>query len=224
MCSLSQWPRGHAAVRRLREIFAEIDISSFSNLRLTSIFAPFPASQVPEGLSASLARVMHLVDAATRMQLAATGQVAACVPFEYKKKQKMTLYKGEAALAARRAVASTLDSSLIRKLQKPRAVTDKEDWTPMQKLYDAGIRCNPVTGTAVYNIDECKPALRSALWHADASIADTVNNKKMDQTDEALDELQMRLHEHAAQITEQKRGRRRLLRRSLTRDSTTLCA
>ena len=37
---------------------------------------------------------MHLVDVATRMQLASTGQVAACVPFQYKKKQKMTLYKG----------------------------------------------------------------------------------------------------------------------------------
>ena len=35
---------------------------------------------------------MHLVDVATRMQLAATGQVAACVPFVYQKyKQKMTL-------------------------------------------------------------------------------------------------------------------------------------
>ena len=38
---------------------------------------------------------MHLVDVATRMQLAATGQVAACVPFLYQKKQKMTIYKGE---------------------------------------------------------------------------------------------------------------------------------
>ena len=50
------------------------------------------------------------------MQLAATGQVAACVPFQYKKKQKMTLYKGEAALATRRAVASTLTHSLITAL------------------------------------------------------------------------------------------------------------
>ena len=32
---------------------------------------------------------MHLVDVATRMQLASTGQVAACVPFLYQKKQKM---------------------------------------------------------------------------------------------------------------------------------------
>ena len=32
---------------------------------------------------------------------------------------------------------------------------------------------------------------------------DTINTKQMGQTDEALDELQMHLHEHAAQITEQ---------------------
>ena len=76
------------------------------------------------------------------MKLAAEGKVAHVVPFKHNG-VKMTLYKGEAALAARRAVASTLDSSLIRKLQKPRKATDKEDWTPMQKLYDAGIRCNP---------------------------------------------------------------------------------
>ena len=81
------------------------------------------------------------------MRLAAEGKVAHVVPFKHHN-AKMTLYKGEAALAARRAVASTLDSSLIHKLQKPRAITDKEDWTPMQKLYDlrrGHIRCNPVT-------------------------------------------------------------------------------
>ena len=105
-------------------MFPEIVISAVSKLRLTSIFAPFPASQVPEGLSASLARVMHLVDVATRMQLAATGQVAACVPFLYKKKQKMTLYKGEDALATRRAVASKLTPSLITALQRPRRLDD----------------------------------------------------------------------------------------------------
>ena len=48
---------------------------------------------------------MHLVDVATRMQLASTGQVTACVPFLYQKKQKMTLYKGEDALETRRDVA-----------------------------------------------------------------------------------------------------------------------
>ena len=63
-------PGGGPVVRRSREIFAEIDISLFSNLRLTSMVA-----------HSRHAGVMHLVDAATRMQLAATGQVAACVPF-----------------------------------------------------------------------------------------------------------------------------------------------
>ena len=36
------------------------------------------------------------------MQLIAEGQVAAIVPFDLQKKLLLTLYKGEAALAARR--------------------------------------------------------------------------------------------------------------------------
>ena len=155
---------------------------------------------------------MHLVDVATRMQLAATGQVAACVPFEYKKKQKMTLYKGEAALATRRAVASTLTHSLITALQRPRRVDDKPDFAPMQQLFDAGIRRNPITGTAVFNPDNAKPSLLAAYWKADGSIADTIDTKQMGQTDEALDELQMRLHEHAAQLREVAPRSRRLSR------------
>ena len=144
---------------------------------------------------------------AAGLKLAAEGKAAHVIHFKHHG-QLMTLYKGDEALAARRYVASKLDASIISKNQKARKVNDKEDWAPMQKLYDAGIRRNPVTGTAVFNIDECKPALRTALWRADASIADTIDKKQMGQTDEALDELQMRLHEHAAQITETKQGRR----------------
>ena len=70
---------------------------------------------------------MHLVDVATSMQLKSTGQVAACVPFVYQKKQKMTLYKGDAALATRRAVALKLTPSLIAALQRPRRLDDKPD-------------------------------------------------------------------------------------------------
>ena len=147
------------------------------------------------------------MDVAAGLKLAAEGKAAHVVHFKHHGRM-MTLYKGDEALAARQYVASKLDASIISKNQKARKVNDKEDWAPMQKLYDAGIRRNPVTGTAVYNIDECKPALRTALWRADASIADTIDKKQMGQTDEALDELQMRLHEHAAQITEQKQRRR----------------
>ena len=66
---------------------------------------------------------MHLVDVATHMQLASTGQVAACVPFLYQKKTKMTLYKGDAALETRRAVASKLTPSLITALPSGAAET-----------------------------------------------------------------------------------------------------
>ena len=60
------------------------------------------------------------------MQLTAQGQVAACVPFATYSRVKMTLYKGEAALAARREVASKLSHSLIAALKRPRHV-DKPD-------------------------------------------------------------------------------------------------
>ena len=82
--------------------------------------------QAPTGLSSVLASTLHLVDVAARMQLTAVGQVAAIVPFVFQQKQKMTLYKGEAALAARREVALKLTHSLIAALKRPRRV-DKPD-------------------------------------------------------------------------------------------------
>ena len=167
---------------------------------------PALSTQVPDGLADTLAKAFHLVEAATRMQLASTGKVAHSVPF-VKGKTKMTLYKGEAALETRRAIAKALTPSLIKALRRPRRVTDKPDWALMQQLHDAGIRRNPITGTAVFNPDNAKPSLLAAYWKADGSIADTIDTKQMGQTDEALDELQMRLHEHAAQITENKRLR-----------------
>ena len=46
------------------------------------------------------------------MQLVASGKPAAVVPVEYQK-TKMTLYKGEDALAARREVASKLTHRML---------------------------------------------------------------------------------------------------------------
>ena len=87
--------------------------------------------QVPVSLSASLAHSFHTVEMAARMRLKAQGQVAACVPFATNRRVKMTLYKGEAALAARREVAcSKLTHALIAALKRPRRV-DKPDWAPM---------------------------------------------------------------------------------------------
>ena len=107
---------------------------------------------------------MHLVDVATRMQLKSTGQVATCVPFVYQQKQKMTLYKGDAALETRRAVASKLSPSLITARQRPRRVDDKADWAPMQQLYDAGLSYDPVSAMPVFDPSLCAPALLKALW------------------------------------------------------------
>ena len=135
---------------------------------------------------------MHLVDVATGMQLKSTGQGRTCVPFLIKGKTKMTVYKGPDALATRRAVAKALTPSLITALQRPRRADDKPNWAPMQQLYDAGLSYNPVSAMPVFDPSACAPALLKALWRGFCGVADTINTKQMGQTDESLDELQMR--------------------------------
>ena len=151
------------------------------------------------------------MEAATRMQLASMGKVAHSVPFT-KGKTKMIVYKGDAALETRRAVAFKLTPSLIAALQRPRRLDDKPDWAPMQQLYDAGLSYDPVSAMPVFDPSACAPALLKALWRGFCGVADTINTKQMGQTDEALDELQMRLHEHAAQLRETAPRSRRLSR------------
>ena len=114
---------------------------------------------------------------------------------------KMTLLKGEAALAARRHVASKLNHSAITALQRARRI-DKPNWSLMQQLHDAGFKYDPVTSMPVYDPSKCSPKLLSALWRAYCGVAETINTKELGQTDEALEELKARLLEHAARITE----------------------
>ena len=75
-------------------------------------------------------------------------------------------------------------------------------------LSDAGIGVCPTSGMPILDPSACAPGLRTAIWRAYCGVASSVNTKQMGQTEEALDELQMRLHEHAAQITETKQRRR----------------
>ena len=126
-------------------------------LRTTLTFACWRWWQVPGGLSASLARTFHIVEACTRMQLASMGKVAHSVPFCYKGFIKMTLYKGNEALETRRAVASKLTPSLIAALQRPRHLDDKADFAPMQQLYDAGLSYDPISGMPVFDPSCMKP-------------------------------------------------------------------
>ena len=72
----------------------------------------------------------------------------------------------------------------------------------MQQLSDAGIGVCPTSGMPVLDPSACAPGLRTAIWRAYCGVASSVNTKQMGQTDEALEELQMRLHEHAAQLRE----------------------
>ena len=125
------------------------------------------------------------------------GNAAHSVPF-VNHNVKMTVYKGPDALATRRAVAKALTPSLITALQRPRRADDKPNWASMQQLYDAGLSYDPVSAMPVFDPSACAPALLKALWRGFCGVADTINTKQMGQTDEALDELQMRLHEHAS--------------------------
>ena len=124
-----------------------------------------------------------------RAYLVGLGKPAASVPFVYEH-AKMSLLKGEEALAARRHVASKLTESAIRELRTARRV-DKPNWSLMQQLHDAGFKTNPITGQRVYDPSNCSPQLLTALWKADGGVADTVNTKQMGQTDEALEELHL---------------------------------
>ena len=71
---------------------------------------------------------------------------------------------------------------------------------------------DPVSAMPVFDPSVCAPALLTALWRGFCGVADTINTKQMEQTDEVLDELQMRLHEHAAQLRETAPRARRLAR------------
>ena len=82
------------------------DLAFANLLQPSAVFdsLPFPRdrSQVPDGLeSPELRKVFHYVDVAAGMKLAAEGNAAHAVPFKHHG-VKMTLYKGEAALKARR--------------------------------------------------------------------------------------------------------------------------
>ena len=72
---------------------------------------------------------------------------------------------------------------------------------------------DPVSAMPVFDPSVCAPALLTALWRGFCGVADTINTKQMEQTDEMLhDELQMRLHEHAAPLRETAPRARRLAR------------
>ena len=157
-------------------------------------------------LKGELAPRMHLVDALTRMRLLTSG-LGYCVPFTHRN-FRMTLLKGEAALAARRDVASKLREAprTLSALRRQELNVDKPDFELMQFLFDAGVGQCPLSGMPIFDPSKCAPKLRTALWKGLCSVATTVNTTKLGQVDEALDELREKLHEHAA---EGKKTRRR---------------
>ena len=150
-------------------------------------------------LKGELAPRMHLVDALTRMRLLTSG-LGCCVPFTHRK-TRMTLLKGEAALAARREVASKLREAprALSALRRQELNVDKPDFELMQLLFDAGVSQCPLSGMPIFDPSKCAPNLRTALWKGLCSVAKTVNTTELGQVDEALDELREKLHEHAGE-------------------------
>lgn len=153
--------------------------------------------QAPANLSCKLASVMHLVDSLARMRLVASGQGAASVAFKYNGR-RLTLLRGDAALAARRHVAATLDCAAISRLRR-RMDADKPDFSLMQQLYDAGLGVCPVSGMPVLDPSKCGPALQHAIWRAYCGVARSVDSRHLGGTSDALDDLSNQLREYVRQ-------------------------
>ena len=99
---------------------------------------------------------MHFVDALARMQLIASGKTASSVPLKYQG-TKMTLLKGDDALAARRHVASNITTTMLRALRRPVHI-EKPNWSLMQQLWDAGIGRWPVSHAPIFDPSDCSGA------------------------------------------------------------------
>ena len=179
-------------------------------------------AQKPDGLAHGLAPYMHLVDALARVSLVtmrdrrndewsdsqagvhATNLGAVIVPFK-KNTAKMTLLKGEAALAARRHVASNITHASMTALRRP-LNPENPDFDLMQQLYDAGISQCPFSSMPIFDPSACTPKLQTALWRAYCDVARTVNKRVLGQTDEALEELRAQLRDHVARPAKRPRA------------------
>ena len=118
------------------------------------------------------------------------------MPFK-KAQAKMTLLKGEAALAARRHVASKITQATISALRRP-LNPEQPDFDLIQQLYDAGISQCPFSKMPIVDPSACTPKLQTALWRAYCDVARTVNKRVLGQTEEALEELRAQLRDHVA--------------------------
>ena len=180
-------------------------------------------AQKPDGLTHGLAPYMHLVDALARVSLVTmrdrrddewsdsrhgvwgiNNLGAVIVPFK-KAQAKMTLLKGEAALAARRHVASKITQATISALCRP-LDPEKPDFDLMQQLYDAGISQCPFSKMPIFDPSACTPKLQTALWRAYCDVATTVNKRVLGHTDEALEELRAQLRDHVARPAKRPRA------------------
>ena len=90
----------------------------------------------------------------------------------------------------------------IDALRRSHNAANEPDWSLMQELSDAGIGVSPCSVMPIFDPSVCAPELRTAIWRAYCAVATSVDSKALGQLDEALEEMQTRLHEHAAQLRE----------------------
>ena len=59
----------------------------------------------------------------------------------------------------------------------------------------------------VYDPSKCSPKLLSALWRAYCGVADTINTDELGQTDQALEDLKLRLLEKPSRASREAQQR-----------------
>ena len=104
-------------------------------------------------------------------------------------------------------VACKITHASICALRRP-LNPEKPDFALMQQLHDAGISKCPFSSMPIFDPSACTHELQTALWRAYCGVATTINKRVLGQTNEALQELQEQLHNHAARPAKRLRATR----------------
>lgn len=137
-----------------------------------------PQAEWPQ--SSILSTYLHQVSFQTRMGVCAEGDPIGIVPFKHGA-LSYAILTSEQALRARRAVAAAAaaDAASLRAFLALRERRPSQpNWEMLQGvLFSSGLAVCPTSGSPVFNIDECPPRLRTALWDVLAALQRVVNEK-----------------------------------------------
>jgi len=93
----------------------------------------------------------------------------------------MTIFTSEDAIRARRAVATAAaaDAASLRAFLALRERRPSQPNFEMLQsvLFSAGLSVCPTSGSPVFNIDDCPPRLRTALWDVLVALQRVINEK-----------------------------------------------